>query len=58
MSLRQYQENMIWKEMRKNEQEMINFAIQKSLISETKYKNSKELQQKNPEQWYKNFVKE
>jgi hypothetical protein len=49
---------MILKEMQKSEEQMIKFAIQKSLIDETKYKDNKELSDKHPKQWYKNFMKE
>ena len=37
---------------------MIKYAIQKSLVSETKYKDSKDVSETQPVAWYKNFIKE
>ena len=43
MSLRAYEESMILKQMQQSEEQMIKYAIEKSLIAETKYKDCKEL---------------
>lgn len=37
---------------------MIKYAIERSLIEETKYKDNKELNETNPKQWFKYFMKE
>lgn len=46
---------MVAKELKKQEERMVEYAIQRSLLNETKYKDSKELQEE-PKTWLKNFV--
>ena len=48
---------MVTKEIQKQEQRMIAYAIERSLLNETKYKENKELQTEG-KQWFKNFINE
>ena len=57
MNQNQYLKNMVNKELKKQEERMVEYAIQRSLLNETKYKDSKELQEE-PKNWLKNFVQD